>query len=47
VVQVGACEAVAGGDTQGNVHSSYPLADDGNYKFWVRGGGEWERAGMT
>jgi hypothetical protein len=34
--QVGACEAVIAGDTQGNVHSSFPLADDGNYKFWVR-----------
>lgn len=35
-VQTGGCKAVIAGDTQGNVYSSYPLADDGNYKYWVR-----------
>lgn len=34
-MQTGAVEAVVAGDTSGNVFSSYPLADDGNYKFWV------------
>lgn len=23
------------GDNQGNLFSSYPLSDDGNYKFWA------------
>lgn len=35
ILQTGFCDAVIAGDTQGNIHSSYPLAEDGNYKFWV------------
>lgn len=27
---------VIAGDTAGNVYASYPLAEDGNYKYWVR-----------
>ena len=33
--QTGACEAVLAGDTAGNIFSSFPLAEDGNYTFWV------------
>ena len=28
-------EAVLAADTTGNVFSSFPLAEDGNYTFWV------------
>ena len=35
-MQTGAVNAVIAGDTAGNIYSSYPLGDDGNYKFWVR-----------
>ena len=31
----GACQEVLAGDTQGNFFSSYPLAEDGNYKFFL------------
>ncbi len=33
--QAGASEAIIAGDTQGNIFSSYPLDETGNYKFWV------------
>lgn len=28
-------EAVLAADTSGNIFSSFPLAEDGNYAFWV------------
>lgn len=28
-------EAVLAADTTGNVFSSFPLAEDGNYTFWI------------
>ena len=31
----GHLDAVIAGDTAGNIFASYPLAEDGNYKFWV------------
>lgn len=34
-MQTGAIDSVIAGDTSGQCFSSYPLAEDGNYKFWV------------
>jgi hypothetical protein len=34
-LQAGVTEAVLAADTQGNIFSSFPLAEDGNYAFWV------------
>ena len=35
MLQTGAVSAVLAAGCDGTVHSSYPLADDGNYTFWA------------
>ena len=33
--QTGACKGVIAGDVSGNLLTSFPLGDDGNYKYWA------------